>query len=124
MAAWVHRTFPTTGCALAIEIKKTFMDEWSGRVDDAHLAELFQALEATLPGLVESLGHMTEAVSAISALSTWSASGSAREVGAAETSRRRTPAHRSRGAFLCSIGRPSTARIPEPPSSCEAGLLL
>ena len=56
MAAWVHRTFPATGCALAIEIKKTFMDEWSGRVDDAHLAELSRALKATLPGLVESLG--------------------------------------------------------------------
>jgi N-formylglutamate deformylase len=56
MAAWVHRTFPTTGCALAIEVKKTFMDEWSGRVDEAHLAELCRALEATLPGLVESLG--------------------------------------------------------------------
>ncbi len=55
MAAWVHRTFPATGCALAIEMKKTFMDEWSGRVDEAHLAELSRALEATLPGLVESL---------------------------------------------------------------------
>ena len=56
MASWIHRSFPTTGCALAIEVKKTFMDEWSGRVDDAHLAELSLALEATLPGLVESLG--------------------------------------------------------------------
>jgi N-formylglutamate deformylase len=56
MSAWIHRTFPATGCALAIELKKTFMDEWSGRVDDAHLAELGRALEATLPGLVESLG--------------------------------------------------------------------
>jgi N-formylglutamate amidohydrolase len=56
MAAWVHRTFPVTGCALAVEVKKTFMDEWSGRVDDVHLAELCRALASTLPGLVESLG--------------------------------------------------------------------
>jgi hypothetical protein len=35
------------------------MDEWSGRVDDAHLAELGRALAATLPGLVESLGTGT-----------------------------------------------------------------
>jgi N-formylglutamate deformylase len=56
MAAWVHRTFPATGCALAIEVKKTFMDEWSGRANEAHLAELSRALQATLPGLVESLG--------------------------------------------------------------------
>lgn len=55
MSAWVHRTFPTTGCALALEIKKSFMDEWSGRVDDEQLAALSRALAATLPGLVESL---------------------------------------------------------------------
>jgi N-formylglutamate amidohydrolase len=55
MVAWIHRTFPDTGCALAIELKKTFMDEWSGRSDDAHIGELGRALAATLPGLVESL---------------------------------------------------------------------
>lgn len=55
MSAWVHRTFPTTGCALALEFKKSFMDEWSGRVDDEQLAVLGHALAATLPGLVESL---------------------------------------------------------------------
>jgi N-formylglutamate deformylase len=56
LTAWVHRTFPATGCALAIEVKKTFMDEWSGRANEAHLAELSRALQTTLPGLVESLG--------------------------------------------------------------------
>ena len=55
MSQWIHRTFPTTGCALAIELKKTFMDEWTGRLHAAHLAELGQALAATLPGLLESL---------------------------------------------------------------------
>lgn len=30
LAAWTHRTFPGTGCALAIELKKIFMDEWTG----------------------------------------------------------------------------------------------
>lgn len=55
MSRWIHQTFPDTGCALAIELKKTFMDEWTGRVDDAHLAELTRALAATLPGLLESL---------------------------------------------------------------------
>lgn len=32
---WVHRTFPERACALALEVKKTFMDEWSGEVDRA-----------------------------------------------------------------------------------------
>ena len=38
LAAFVHERFPTTGCALAIEVKKTFMDEWTGVVDEEHLA--------------------------------------------------------------------------------------
>jgi N-formylglutamate deformylase len=55
LSKWVHRTFPATGCALAIELKKTFMDEWTGVVDGPHLAGLAAAIAATLPGLVESL---------------------------------------------------------------------
>ena len=55
MSRWVHRTFPTSGCCLAIEFKKTFMNEWTGVVDDAHLAGLARAIASTLPGLVESL---------------------------------------------------------------------
>ena len=35
MSRWIHQTFPTTGVALALEFKKTFMDEWTGVVDDA-----------------------------------------------------------------------------------------
>jgi N-formylglutamate deformylase len=56
MSRWIHQTFPTTGCALALEFKKTFMDEWTGTVDDAHVARLARAVAATLPGLVEALG--------------------------------------------------------------------
>ncbi len=41
---FVHERFPETGCALAVEFKKTFMDEWTGAVDAAHL----QALRAAL----------------------------------------------------------------------------
>lgn len=56
MSRWVHETFPTTGVALALEFKKTFMDEWTGAPDDARIAELADALASTLPGLVEALG--------------------------------------------------------------------
>ncbi len=55
MSRWIHQTFPTSGCALALEFKKTFMDEWTGQLDEAHLAELTRAVAATLPGLLESL---------------------------------------------------------------------
>lgn len=55
MSRWVHQTFPTTGVALALEFKKTFMNEWTGEVDDARVDQLANALAATLPGLVEAL---------------------------------------------------------------------
>ena len=54
LSRWVHERWPRRGCALAIELKKTFMDEWTGEVDDDHLARLATALRATLPGLVET----------------------------------------------------------------------
>ena len=55
LSKWVHRTFPTTGCCLAVEFKKTFMNEWTGEVVEARLAALARAVASTLPGLVESL---------------------------------------------------------------------
>jgi N-formylglutamate amidohydrolase len=45
---WVHETFPETGCALAIEVKKFFMDEWTGEVEPARLAAVGRALAATV----------------------------------------------------------------------------
>lgn len=44
VARFVHERFPRSGCALAIEVKKTFMDEWTGEVDEAHLSALRDAL--------------------------------------------------------------------------------
>jgi hypothetical protein len=57
LAAWVHATFPDVGCALAIEVKKFFMDEWSGEPDSAQLAAVGQALAATVPGVFEALNY-------------------------------------------------------------------
>ncbi len=41
------------GCAIAIELKKIFMDEWTGVVDPHYASELFAALAGTVP-VVES----------------------------------------------------------------------
>lgn len=36
---WINETFPTTVCALAVEVKKCFMNEWTGELDRGkHLA--------------------------------------------------------------------------------------
>jgi N-formylglutamate amidohydrolase len=47
LADWVHSRFPETGCALAIEVKKFFMDEHTGELDDATLGAVGETLRAT-----------------------------------------------------------------------------
>ncbi len=53
---WIHSCFPRTSCVLAIEFKKFFMDEWTGKPDRAMLSLIREALKATIPGLREGLG--------------------------------------------------------------------
>jgi N-formylglutamate amidohydrolase len=55
LPTWVHQTFPGSGCALAIEIKKFFMDEWSGGADLGLVRQICDALAAARPGLVYEL---------------------------------------------------------------------
>lgn len=57
LAQWVHSEFPDDGCCLAIEFKKTFMDEWTGEVDKDRLGDLADALSSTLPGIEEELSR-------------------------------------------------------------------
>ncbi|MHC4849388.1 MAG: N-formylglutamate amidohydrolase [Planctomycetota bacterium] len=49
---WIHQEFPTSGCCLALEFKKTFMDEWTGEVDPARSAAIRDAIDS----LVDDLG--------------------------------------------------------------------
>lgn len=57
-AQFVHHHFPETGCVLSVEVKKFFMDEWSGDVDVETCAALREALVATVPGVRESLHRL------------------------------------------------------------------
>ena len=43
-AHWVAQTFPEQGATLAIEFKKTYMDEWDGSVDQQAVARIKEAL--------------------------------------------------------------------------------
>ena len=52
---WTHQTFPKSGCSLAIEFKKFFMDEWTGKPDKTQLETIHRALQATVPGVLEML---------------------------------------------------------------------
>jgi N-formylglutamate amidohydrolase len=48
IAAWVHEHFRDFGCALAIEFKKSFMDEWSGQLFPEKFDRLGAFLEASV----------------------------------------------------------------------------
>ena len=52
---WVNRRYAERGCALAIEFKKTFMDEWTGALDEHRLGELRRALASVVPSVVAEL---------------------------------------------------------------------
>jgi N-formylglutamate amidohydrolase len=52
---WLVQTFPATVCPLAVEVKKVYMDEWTGVVDERAVVEVGEALAATVPGLLASL---------------------------------------------------------------------
>lgn len=52
---FVHERFPHTGCAIAVEFKKVFMDEWTGEPLPETLEQLRAALSATLPVLEDRL---------------------------------------------------------------------
>lgn len=52
---WVAETFPETVCPLAVEVKKTYMDEWTGETWPAVVEGVRRALEGALPGTLEAL---------------------------------------------------------------------
>jgi len=52
---WVHETFPRSGCAIAIEFKKFFMDEWTGEAEPALVRSIADALRSAVPGVLAEL---------------------------------------------------------------------
>ena len=52
---WIHERFPGTICCLAIEFKKFFMDEWTGKGERNQIAEIAKALQTTIPGCLDAL---------------------------------------------------------------------
>lgn len=58
MAQWIHQHFPRSACVVSIEVKKFFMDEWTNEPDLRQLNAVYQALQSTVPGILESLQQM------------------------------------------------------------------
>ena len=57
---WIHQTFPRSGCALAIEFKKFFMDEWTGTLDQKQHAAVHDALKSTVPAIMGALSDLSK----------------------------------------------------------------
>lgn len=55
---WINENFDKSGCAIAIEFKKFFMDEWTGEPDIVQLKAIHQALKSTVAGVVEELAKL------------------------------------------------------------------
>ncbi|TXK33740.1 N-formylglutamate amidohydrolase [Pontibacter qinzhouensis] len=51
---WIHDNFPDKACVLSIEVKKFFMDEWTGKVDREQLEEIKLALQQTVAPVMEA----------------------------------------------------------------------
>lgn len=53
--AWIHREFPASGCAIAIELKKFFMDEWTGLPREDVIGAIERTLRFAAGGTLEEL---------------------------------------------------------------------
>jgi N-formylglutamate deformylase len=56
LTRWIAARYPQTGCALALEFKKTFMDEWTGRLFPDRVGELTEAFARGLPAVMQAIG--------------------------------------------------------------------
>ncbi len=54
MAKWIHSRFPGKSCVLSIELKKIFMDEWTGAVNIPSINDLKEALKKTVPVVLDA----------------------------------------------------------------------
>jgi N-formylglutamate amidohydrolase len=52
---WIHTQYPKRVCALAIEVKKFFMDEWSGELDEMQHRAVRDVLAAGAAAVQASL---------------------------------------------------------------------
>ncbi|HZK04888.1 MAG TPA: N-formylglutamate amidohydrolase [Actinomycetaceae bacterium] len=59
LAEWTHMRYPDRGIVLALEFKKTFMDEWTGETDDVRIDDLARALALTVPDVESALRRLS-----------------------------------------------------------------
>jgi hypothetical protein len=55
--SWIHKNFGDSACCISVEVKKFFMDEWSGRPDWDTIDAISEALLGTIQGLIEEISN-------------------------------------------------------------------
>ncbi len=58
LSHFVHDRFPKSGCVLAIEVKKFFMDEWTGLADTRQIAALLEGFRLAGTAIVRELENL------------------------------------------------------------------
>jgi N-formylglutamate amidohydrolase len=57
---YIHENFPESACVISVEFKKIFMDEWSGKLFEDKFNLLKNALQYTVPGVLQELERLNE----------------------------------------------------------------
>ncbi len=57
LSKWIQRTFPETGCTLAIEFKKVFMNEWTGELDKGMIEAYREMVRGVVPVIEEAIAR-------------------------------------------------------------------
>lgn len=52
---WIHENFSDSVCCISVEVKKFFMDEWTGDPDWQIIDSIEEAFKALMPGLLEEI---------------------------------------------------------------------
>lgn len=55
MSRWVNNRYQDNGCAIAIEMKKIYMDEWSGALDEGITGSISKILESAAESIRQAL---------------------------------------------------------------------
>ena len=55
LTRFVHNRYPRRGCAIAIELKKFYMDEWTGVPDPVELQAIRAFIDATARAAARAL---------------------------------------------------------------------
>jgi N-formylglutamate deformylase len=55
---WIHERYRESGCVLSLEVKKFFMDEWTGTPIRAEIEAVTKALAGTVAGVLAELSRV------------------------------------------------------------------